>query len=302
MYIINRTIDILYLTCIYLLFHRYIESNGLKSKFTKEVDSWMLIEMDDVIKEKHGRQVITEVTSILHKIDREYDDRAAVFNILDQDEINALSLCTYEDAEAVSERVRKLKVTYTLKELENIQYRLRTEAESWEDKENMLEYLRYHQTLKNSDIRETATRVFSVIRQAVLEHVEQKYSCDSTTNMLTLVERDALLTIPYPEVATGAHGPVTSAVFWRLMEEEIHGMINCLRFSPNQFALTEAEYAKVVFFANDVTGGVPEEVASLATGLMHALRAFNAATGGYSIEDKRRSGAPQRVRWLDSIN
>ncbi|KAH3699940.1 uncharacterized protein LOC127860156 [Dreissena polymorpha] len=280
----------------------YIVSNGLKKEFTKEVDSWMLIEMDDVIKEKHGRKVITEVTSILHKMDGKYDDRAAVFNILDQDEINALSLCTYEDAEAVSDRVRKLKVTYILKELEDIQRRLRTEAESWEDKENMLEHLRYYQTLKNADIRETASRMFSEIRQAILEHVEEKYGCDSTTNMLTLVERDALLTIPYSEVATGAHGPVTSVVFWRLMEEEIHGMINCLRFSPNQFALTEPEYAKVVFFANDVTGGVPEEVATLATGLMHALRAFNAATGGYSIEEKRRSGASQRVHWLNNIN
>ncbi|WAR04251.1 hypothetical protein MAR_019620 [Mya arenaria] len=265
----------------------YIDKHGLRKAFKIEVEDWLLIDIDDVIREKHGRRVIREVTSVLQAIHRKYDDRASVFNILEEDEIHALALTTYEDAAQVSERVRHLKKAYILKELDDVELKLRTETESWEDKGNMLEYLRYHQQLTDKDISNRANQIFQQTLHAILEHVEEKYGEESSTNMLTLAERDGLLTLPYKDIAEGRCGSVTSGLYWRLMEEEIHGMINCLRFSPNQFTLTEDEYAKIAYFTTDACGSVPESVVALATGLVHSLRAFNAATGGYTI-DKRR--------------
>jgi len=249
---------------------------------------WLLIDMDDVIREKHGRRVFNDVTSVLAHIDRKYDDRASVFNILDEDEIHALSLTTYEDASAVSVRVRNLKKALILKELDEVELNLRTETDSWEERGNMLEYLRYHQTIPDAEISKRAIEIFNETRRAILEHIEEKYNTETNSNMLTISEKDGLLTIPYSDIADGHFGPVTTAIYWKLMQEEIHGMINCLRFSPNQFTLTEEEYSKVSSLASEKLNQIPEDVSALATGLVHSLRAFNAASGGYTI-DKRRS-------------
>lgn len=229
---------------------------------------------------------------VLYEMDSIYDDRVSLFNIVDEDEINALLLATYEDASSVSERIRRLKTAMIVRELDGIDVALRTDTEGWQQqKGNILEYLRYYKQLPNEEISDKSAQILETIIDSVLNHIEEKYHIDTTTNMLTLCERDSILTIPYTDVAAGKAGNIVTSFYWRLMHEEIHGMINFLRFSPNQFYLTEIEYAKVMYFASDTTGAVPEEVATLAAGLVHALRAYSASTGSYTVEQSRRHSA-----------
>ncbi|XP_045208579.1 uncharacterized protein LOC123560456 [Mercenaria mercenaria] len=268
----------------------YIEENGLRGKFEYRVDEWLQIGIDDVVKEKHGKRVAQTVQEILQEMDSKYDDRVTLFNILNSDEENALSISTYEDAERISERVRKLKSEQILSDINGIELKMRSDAESWEGRSNILDYLRFYMQIPDSEVREKATNVSRDMLRAVLEHIEEKYKVDTTTNMLSTTEREALLTISYLDIAQKKWGSVLTALYWRFMQEEVHGMINFLRFYPSQFSLTEAEYSKVGYFARN-KDLVPEEVCSLSDGLLHAIRAYNAANGGYVIDVRRRSGA-----------
>lgn len=270
----------------------YLERYRLQSAFKSEVENWLLIDIDNVVREKHGKQVSNRVMTILREMDSKYDDRVSLFNVLDKDEVSALALSTYEDACSVSGRIGRLKTALINRELDALEVAMRTDTEAWQQQTgNILEYLRYYQQLPNEEISQKSAILLQSIVDSILEHIEEKYNIDATTNMLTLSERDSILTIPYRDVAAGKAGRIVTELFWRLMHEEIHGMINFLRFSPTQFYLTEKEYAKVVYFAEDSSGAIPEEVASLAAGLIHALRAYSASNGSYAIDNKRRHSA-----------
>lgn len=255
----------------------------------QRVDEWLLIEIDDVIRENHGKRVADVVENVLREMDAKYDDRATLFNILYPDEMNALALATYEDAKQISERMCKLKCAHILEDVAAIELKLRTDSESWEDRNKVLDHLRYYITTPDDQVKEKARELLREMLKAIFEHIEEKYSTETTTNMLSSTERDALISISYLDIADGHWGPVITSVYWRLMQEEVHGMINFLRFCPSQFSLTEPEYQKVVFFAQK-TDRVPDELSSLASGLLHAVRAYSASTGGYVIDIRRRSG------------
>lgn len=250
----------------------------------------MQMEIDNIVKENHGMRAAAVVTEILTEMDGKYDDKATLFNILDPDEINALSVATYEDAEMISERIRKFKTEQILSDIDGIELKMRTDFESWEGRDSVLDYLRYYLQIPDSGIREKAKDVMKEMIRAILEHIEDKYTPETTTNMLSVTERQALLTLSYIDIAQNNWGNVITSVYWRLMQEEVHGMINFLRFYPSQFSLTDSEYSKVVYFSKR-TDSVPEEVSSLSCGLLHAIRAYSAASGGHVIDARRRSGA-----------
>lgn len=254
------------------------------------VGEWLQIEIDDIVKEHHGKRVAKTVDGLLYKIDTKYDDRATLLNILDPDEINALAIATYEDAVRVSERVRKLKIEHILSDISEIELSMRTDVESWEKRDNVLNYLRYCMRIADTDVREKAMETLKEMLRSIFEHIEDKYIAETTTGMLSSIEKEGLLTISYLDIAKCKWGPVITSIYWRLMQEELHGMINFLRLYPTQFSLTDGEYSKVVYYARNPEV-VPDEVSSLANGLLHALRAYSAATGGYAIDARRRTGA-----------
>lgn len=270
----------------------YIHKYKLGAKFQKEVNMWLHMQSDYLMKEKYGKQVSNEVTAVLLEMDSKYDDRVQLFNILNEDEMNALTLATYEDTGNVSQRIQRFKTSLIIRQLDGIEVAMRTDIEAWQQqKGNILDYLRYYQEIPQDEIRQKSTQIYHSIVKSVLEHIEEKYHITTLPNMLTLCEKNCILTIPYSDVMSGKAGEVTTQLFWGLMHEEIHGMINCLRFSPAQFFLTEEEYTKVSCFAHDASGSVPEEVASLAMGLIHALRAYSASTATYTIQDRRCKSA-----------
>ena len=277
---------------IVFIMYRYIEKNKLYVQFRKDVEMWRQIDLDASVKERYGKRITQQVLDVLYEMDGKYDDRTQLFNILDDDENNAISLVTYEDAGNVSARIQRFKITMILRQLEGIDVAMRTDTEGWQQHNgNILDYLRYYQRLPQEEIRKKATEILDRIITSVLGHIDGKYHISTTPNMITLCEKDCLLTIPYSDIMDGKAENVTTQLFWCLMHEEIHGMINCLRFSPNQFSLEDVEYRKVTCFAHDSTGRVPEEVATMAMALLHGIRAFSATTASYSIQDKRRHSA-----------
>lgn len=275
---------------VYRIQSEYIENNGLQARFKERIKEWLEIEINDVVKEGYGKRVASTVEEILLEMDAKYDDRATLFNILEPDEMNALSLASFEDAAVVSERMRKLKSAHILEDINLIELKLRSDAESWEDRFKLLDHLRYYITIPDPQVTEKAKELLKKLLRAVLEHIEEKYGKESTANMLSGTERDALLSISYLDIAKNSWGPVVTSMYWRLMQEEVHGMINFLRFWPSQFSLTEKEYRKLDYFAQE-GANVPEELTSLATGLLHAIRAYSASAGGYVIESRRRLGS-----------
>ncbi|KAL4229085.1 hypothetical protein ACF0H5_012124 [Mactra antiquata] len=267
----------------------YIDDNGLRTKFKRRVEEWMQIETNDVVRETHGKRIAIEVDGILRDMDAKYGDKTTLFNILDPDEMRALGLATYEDACNVSETLHRLKTEHILADISEIELQLRSEAESWERRENVTGYLRYYMKMPDESIKAKAGAVLKQMNGLILDHVEEKYAINSTANMLSKTEIEAITAISYEDIAAKQRGPIITALYWRLMQEEIHGMINFLRFSPSQFSLTEDEYTKVVYFSKE-TNVVPNEVSSLASGLLHAIRAYSAENAGYAVDTRRRSG------------
>lgn len=218
-----------------------------------------------------------------------YGDKTTLFNILDPDEIHALELSDYEVVCNISETMTRLKIEHILADISDIELKLRSDAESWERRDNVTGYLRYYSQIPVEEIRVQAEQVLKEMTCLILEHVEEKYALHSTANMLSKTEIEAITSIPYDKIAGSQWGPIVTSLFWRLAQEEIHGMINFLRFSPAQFSLTEDEHAKVVYYSKE-TALVPEGVSSLAEGLLHAIRAYSAESAGYAVDARRRSG------------
>lgn len=266
----------------------YIESHGLREKMRQRVDDWLQLEIDEVIKESHGKRVSRIVHEILTSMDKKYDDRATLFNILDSDDMNALSLATYEDAELVSKKILKLKIAHIMADLGDIELKMRSDAESWEKRPHVLTHLRYYMQMPDEQIRMEAEKILSELIQYVLEHVDKKYSLDTLPNMLSDTERDALLSIPYTDIHTGSYGDVVVELYWKFMQGEIHEQINLLRLVPSEFSLTDYEYKKLEYFVQQLNI-VPEEVSSLAAGLLHAVCAYSAASGCYVITERRKA-------------
>lgn len=268
----------------------YIGRHGLCKQLETRAEEWLQIEIDDVVKEKRGKRISKVVETILYEIHSNNDDKVELFNILDPDEINALALSTYEDAAKISERVRTLKKNQILADIRDLELDLRMEEESWEKRNNVFDYLSYYMQIPDSDIKTKAVDVWNVMFRAVIGHTEKKYNTETTPNMLTSTEREALRLIPYTEIESNELGHVVSSLYWKSIHEEIHGRINFLRFCPNQFSLTAKEYEKIVHFATG-TSNATEDVVGLANGLLHAIRASSASTGKYKICERRKEAS-----------
>lgn len=274
---------------VYRCQSEYIDDNGLRERFEHRVDEWLQMEIDSVVKEKQGKRVAKTVRDILFEIDAKYDDRATLLNILDIDEENAISIASYEDAAQVSDRLCKLKCEQILSHMNGLEIKMRSDVESLEGRTNLLDYLKYYMTLPDSRVRDQAAEILKNLIKAVLERIEEKYDTNTTTNMLSSMEREALLSIFYLDIVQGNWGDVITSLYWRFMQEDVHGMINFLRFYPSLFSLTDAEYSKITFFGKS-KGNVPEQLSELSNALLHAIRSYNAANGSYVIDIRRKSG------------
>lgn len=247
------------------------------------------MEIDNVVKEKQGKRIAQTVHEILLEMDSKYDDKATLLNILDPDEENALAIASYEDAAQISKRLCKLKCEHILSDMAGIEINMRLGVESLESRTNILEYLKYYMQVPDSRVRDRAAEMIKEIMRVVLERIEEKYDLNTTTNMLSTTEKESLLSLSYLDIVEGNWGDVITSLYWRFMQEEVHGMINFLRFYPSQFSLTDAEYSKVVYFGK-TKDQVPEELSDLSNALLAAIRSYNAANGGYVIDVRRRSG------------
>ena len=248
---------------------------------------WLQLEIDDVIRERRGRRIAGMVHTVLQEMDKKYDDRATLFNILDEDEIHALAVVDYEDACAISPKIMKLKIAHVMEDIKDIELRLRMDSESWEYRCNILDYLRYYSQLPSEEVSESAREVLQNAIRLILEHIEVKYNGKTTPNMLSRVEQDSLLTIRYTEFESKKFGPVITSLYWKFMQDDIHEMINRLRFYPSSFFLTEQDHIRLEYFTKKISV-VPEEVSTLASGLLHAVCSYNAENGGYVVEERRK--------------
>ena len=278
-------------------FFRRLENNGLTELFQERVEEEINIEIDNIVKETRGKRLAQTVDQILCEMDRKYDDRIQLFGVLEEDEINALALVTYSEAEEMSSKIQRLKSEYIFKELSGIEVELRTGPECWELRSNLLQILMYYKELSNTDIASKASSLLRQALDAILDHVEVKYNVDTTTQMLAPCEKEAVEAINYKTVVSNVFGNVVSTLFWKLVQEDIHEKINFFRLYPQQFALTDYEYAKLEFLREN-TSSVPEEVVSLSAGLLDAVRAYNVTTGNYSDLQRRQTPVLDDRRWI----
>ena len=225
---------------------------------------------------------------ILHEMDRKYDARIQLFGVLEEDEVNALVMATYEDAGAVSSKIQRLKSEHILKELEGLEIQLRTGPEAWEHSSNLFSLLVYYQQIPNPDISAKANSLMKQTLDAILEHVEVKYHVTTTSQMLAPCEKDAIKAIDYKAMVSNVFGNVVSSLFWNMVQEEIHEKINFFRLYPKDFALSEDDYTKLEFFREN-TSSVPEEVVSLSAALLDTVRAYNAANGNFVDLQRRKA-------------
>ena len=217
-------------------------------------------------------------------MDTKYDDRIRHFRALSEDEVNALALVTFDAAEGYSSNIQRLKFDVIMKEMDDIEVQIKTRPECWELSSNLVQTLVYYKELSN---REIASKAKWLLRQgldAILNHVEVKYNVDTMTQMLAVYEKEAIGAINYKAVVSGAFGHVVSKLFWKLMQEEIHEMINFFRLYPRQFALTDYEFEKLEFFRGAICC-IPEEVISLSAGLLDVVTVFNVNTGNRSTKE-----------------
>ena len=249
------------------------------------------VEIDNIVKETKGKRLAQTVEQILREMDTKYDDRIKLFGVLEEDEVNALALMTFDDAEEYSSHIRRLKSEYILKELDGIEVQLRTGPECWELRSNLLQSLMFYKELSNPDIMSKSNSLLRQALDAILDHVEVKYSVDTITQMLATCEKEAVEAIDYKAVISGAFGNVVSTLFWKLVQEDIHEKINFFRLYPQQFALSDYENAKLEFFREN-TSSVPEEVISLSAGLLDAVRAYSVTTGINSDLQRRQTPLP----------
>ena len=256
--------------------------------FQERVEEETNIEIDNVVKETRGRRIARTVEQVLCEMERNYDETIQLFGVLEEDEVNALALVTYDDAGEVSTKIQRLKCEHILKDLDGIGVQLRTGPESWELRSNLLQLLAYYRGLSNPDITARASALLKQALDAILDHVEVKYNVDTTTQMLAPCEKEALEAIDYKAVVSNLFGSVVSNLFWKLVQEQIHEWINFFRLYPNEFALSDQEYSKLEFFREN-TSSVPEEVVSLSAGLLDTVRAYHAANGNYFESRKRQA-------------
>ena len=243
------------------------------------------------MRETKEKRLAQRVEEILHEMDAKYDDRIQLFGVLEEDEINALALVTFDEVDGYSSHIKRLKIEIILKELDGIEVQLRTGPECWELRSNLLQSLKYYKELPNQDIKSKASTLLRQTLDAILDHVEVKYNVDTVTQMLATCERESIEAIDYKAIVVGAFGNVVTTLFWKLVQEDIHEKINFFRLYPQQFALNDYEYAKLEFF-RESTSSVPEEVISLSAGLHDAVRAYSVTTGNYSDLQRRQTPVP----------
>ena len=257
-----------------------MEENGIYAQFEARVQEEINLEIDIIVKEGKGKRIARTVEDILYEMDRRYDTRIQLFGVLEEDEMNALALATYEDACAVSSNIQRLKSDHILNELDGLEKELRTGPELWERRSNLFQTLVYYRQIPNPDISAKASVLLKQTLDAVLEHVETKYHVDTTSQMLALCEKYAIQAIDYNAMVSNLFGNVVSTLFWNIVQEEIHEKINFFRLYPMEFALSDDDYKKLEFFREN-TSSVPEEVVSLSAALLDTVRAYNVANGNY---------------------
>ena len=257
---------------------RCIEDNGLTELFKERVEEEINIEIDAIVKGTKWKRIARVVEQILSEMDTKYDNRIQLCAVLEDDEVYALALVTFYAAEGYSSNIQRLKFDAIMKEMDDIEVQLRTGPECWELSCNLVQTLMYYKELPNREIASKARWLLRQALDAILDHVEVKYNVDTMTQMLAAYEKEAIWAISYKAVVSGAFGHVVSTLFWKLMQEEIHSMINFFRLYPRQFALSDYQFEKLEFFRGTICC-IPEEVISLSAGLLDALTAFNVSIG-----------------------
>ena len=275
----------------FFFFFRRLEENGLTELFGGRVDEELNVEIDNIVRETKEKRLTQRVEEILREMDAKYDDRIQLFGVLEEDEVNALALVTFDEVGEYSTHIKRLKIEYILKELSGIEVQLRTGPECWELRSNLLQSLMYYKELPNPDITSKASTLLRQTLDAILDHVEVKYNVDTVTQMLAACEKESIEAIDYKAIVAGAFGNVVTTLFWKLVQENIHEKINFFRLYPHQFALSDYEYAKLEFF-RECMSSVPEEVISLSAGLLDAVRAYSVTTGNYSDLQRRQTPIP----------
>lgn len=218
----------------------YIEENNLLKLFYDLVYEELNVDINIVLKEQKGLRIKGKVLSILEEMESKYNENIQVFEILDQDDLQALTLVPYYHADKLSSLIKRLKTDVILEELTEIENDLRMQQEIIFSRESLDDELRSYEQHDDERVSQKAAEIRQDIYKIILEDIGRRYSGLSDPHILAEIERQALRTIVPKSEMDPDVDPLVLAFHWLVIDFDIDQEFMNLRFGPVNYQLPDS--------------------------------------------------------------
>ena len=181
-----------------------------------------------------GSRIEGIVKQIIRKMEEKYDLDIELFESLDDDEMYALHLLQYPDADDISKKVSTFKTKYILKELDKIEDDLYIEQAMISSRNSLADDVKSYEKHPDELVRMKARHLRLKIYELLLREIGRRYGGLSAPQIFTELEKQALRSLTPQSQSDITIEPFVLAQHWIVVESDIDQALFNLKYGhPN---------------------------------------------------------------------
>lgn len=208
-------------------------------KFKLMVEEEILSEINLVVKQLRGERIEKVVWRVLKEVSDRCEEDEDIFKNLSEDEFHALVLIPYDDAESISSKIVNYKTQIVQKELEEIEFDLRSKRDMLRSRPLLDLDLQSYEIHPEAKIRVKAKDIKKQLYEVILSEIGRRYSGLASPHIMSETERQALRSLhPKSEFDTDIDGMVL-ALHWLVIDFDLEQALFNIKYGNPEYRITE---------------------------------------------------------------